>query len=185
MARSSLLHPQIAFVREHLKQAAGGGGPETSYGLSGRLYASESGWILLSVPNALVRGCFAALDEPGAELPPSSTAGGLNAHISVIRPEELATIGGPDAITERGKSFGYSIDGFQSLDAPNWPEISKCWLLRVRSLDLQNLRKSYGLPPLPQLGGKGIPFHITVAVRRKNVLRDNAVKKAHESASHD
>ena len=29
----------------------------------------KSGWVLLSVPNALVRGCFAALDEPGVELP--------------------------------------------------------------------------------------------------------------------
>ena len=39
------------------------GTPVSTYALSGELYASNSGWILLSVPNALVRGAFDALNE--------------------------------------------------------------------------------------------------------------------------
>ena len=41
----------------------------TGYPLSGRLYRSKTGWLLLSVPNALVRGVYDAMTAPGAELP--------------------------------------------------------------------------------------------------------------------
>ena len=44
-------------------------GPKPAYDLSGRLYVSKSGWLLLAVPNALGLGVFYALDEPGVELP--------------------------------------------------------------------------------------------------------------------
>ena len=59
------------------------------HALSGELQFSSSGWGLLKVPNALVRGAFDALDELGAELPVKKSTGGLNAHISVFRPEDI------------------------------------------------------------------------------------------------
>src|SRR5262245_31643770 len=74
--------------------------PSPAYNLAGQLYLSESGWVLLAVPNALVRGVFAAMNEPGAELPPSGPSGKLEAHVTVFRPEELEQVGGPDVITE-------------------------------------------------------------------------------------
>ena len=85
------------------KQAA------TSYPLSGRLYLAKSGWLLLSVPNALVRGVFDALTAPGAELPtagvmnvPNVDAQLVNAHISVLTAAEVAAIGA-DKINESGR----------------------------------------------------------------------------------
>jgi len=37
--------------------------------LKGRLILSKSGWLLLTVPNDVGKGFFAAIREPGAELP--------------------------------------------------------------------------------------------------------------------
>ena len=146
-----------------------------SFSLAGVLQASDSGWILLSVPNALVRGAFDAIHEPGVELPPNKS-GKLNAHISVIRPEELESIGGLDRVTERGKQFHYTIDGLKTCEPSGWDEMSRVWYLAVKSPELENLRKSYGLSPRPK--NNKFEFHITVAVRRKHVLRNNDVKKA-------
>lgn len=146
-----------------------------TYNLSGRLYLSKSGYLLLSVPNALVLGAFDALDEHGAELPPNPFGGNFDAHITVMRPEEVDKIGG-DKISERGHNFHYTLGPVKEVNPEGWAEMSKCWFIEVKSPELQNLRKSYGLSPTPKDGEH--PFHITIAVRRKNVLRDNEVKKS-------
>lgn len=156
------------------KQAA------TNYPLSGRLYLAKSGWLLLSVPNALVRGVFDAMTAPGAELPlagtmnvPNVGSDVLNAHISVMTAEEVEKIG-PDRLNERGHHYGYSLGPIREIDVKNIDGVSKVWAIQVSSPALAALRKSYGLSPLP----KGDhPFHITVAVRRKNVLADNNIGK--------
>jgi hypothetical protein len=153
------------------------GDAATTHALSGELYASGSGWLLLDVPNALVRGAFDALNEHGAELPKNSK-GSLNAHISVMRPEEIATFGGIDKITERGKHFHYTLGPVQEAKPTGWDEMSKVWFIQVKSTELQTLRKSYGLSPLPNEGK--FDFHITIAVRRKKVLQNNDVSKAAE-----
>lgn len=154
--------------------------PTPAYTLSGRLYLSKSGWILLTVPNDLVRGIFAAMDEPGIELPPSGPREKLDAHISVIRPEELETIeGGADAITERGKSFKYTLGRLVTVRPAGWSEMSQAWFMTVHSTELQSLRKSYGLSPRPK--DNEFDFHVTVAVRRKSVLGRNETSKAADS----
>ncbi len=143
--------------------------------LSGRLEASKSGWILLSVPNAIVQGLFSALDVPGAELPPSGPDGRLNAHISVMRGDELESIGGPDKITERGKRFKFQLGPVQECTPKGWSEMSKVWFVKCRSPELEALRRSYGLSSLPK--NNEYEFHLTIAVRRKHVLRSNDVTK--------
>ena len=145
--------------------------PETTHALAGKLYLSSSGWILLSVPNGLVRAVFDAIEEPGIELPPSK-GGQLNAHISVIRPEELEQIGGPDRITERGHTFRYNLGPVKTVVPFGWDAMARVWFIEVNSPELRQLRKSYGLTPLPK--NNEFQFHITVAVRRKKVLHDNA-----------
>src|SRR5262245_8419176 len=55
-----------------------------AYNLAGTLYLDPSGWLLLSVPAALIRGVFEAMREPGVELPPSGNGSKmLQPHISV------------------------------------------------------------------------------------------------------
>lgn len=151
---------------------------QPAYNMAGRLFhkkGSMGDWIMLSVPNALVHGVFAAMDEPGIELPPSGPEEKLDAHISVIRPDELAALGGPNRITERGKQFRYRIGGLVSTAPAGWPEMSHVWMLRVHSPELQALRRSYGLSSLPKNGE--FDFHISVAVRRKGVLGRNDKQK--------
>jgi hypothetical protein len=150
--------------------------PTLSYGLAGRLIVSASGWGLLTVPNALVRGAFDALDEPGVELPPSGSDEGLSAHISVFRKKDIDEIGGPSKLTERGHSFRYTLGQVKVVSPAGWDEISKAWLIEVHSPELEKLRKSYNLSALPNDGK--YKFHITIGVRRKNVLRDSGVSKA-------
>lgn len=143
--------------------------------LHGTLYLSSSGWLLLSVPNALVRGLFGALQEPGIELP-AGEDGKLNAHISVMSDLDVERIGGPAAITERGHTFAYRPQGLVRLDRPAWQGMSAVWYLRVSSPELERLRKSYGLSGRPHNGE--YDFHITCAVRRVGVLRTGPARKA-------
>ena len=126
------------------------------------------------MPNAMVRGVFQAMNEPGAEMP--TTGGNLDAHITVMRPEEIAQLGGPEALlADRGKQFKYTLRRLESLNPQGWEEMSRCWMLRVFSPELQDLRKSYGLTAKPK--DNKFDFHITVAVRRKSVLRNSEVTK--------
>lgn len=148
-----------------------------THALSGELYASSSGWMLLAVPNALVRGAFDALDENGAQLPLRD--GKLNAHCSVFRPEEVDQIGGIDKITERGHHFHYTLGPIKEVQPAGWDEMSRVWFIEIESPELQELRKSYGLSALPKDGKH--PFHVTIAVRKKHVLRSNEVSKTAEA----
>lgn len=157
------------------KSAADDDVPVVEYNLVGTLQRSKD-WILLSVPNAFVRGVFAAMQEPGIEVPPQKESGALNAHISVMRPEEVEMIGGPDKITERGKQFHYTLGRLYSVEPAGWSEMSKVYMVQVHSPELQALRRSYGLSGIPNEGK--FAFHITVAVKRRGVLGRNEVSKA-------
>jgi hypothetical protein len=149
--------------------------PQVAYNLAGTLQLSSSGWLLLSVPNALVRGIFDAMREPGIELPPSGTNEGLNAHVSVMKPREVTMLGGADKISERGQQFHYTLGRLYSVEPDGWPEMEKVWFCRIHSPALQELRRSYGLSSLPNDGK--YDFHISVAVRRRGVLGRNEKTK--------
>lgn len=148
----------------------------SQYPFSGRLVHSSSGWLLLEIPNALIRGAFMAMDVPGAELPTNSE-GRLNAHISVMRPEEIERIGGAEKISELGKRFRFRLGPLYEVNPLGWKEMDKVWMFRVISPDLNNLRKSYGLNPNPMRGNTELRLHATVAVRRRGVLRNGPVAK--------
>jgi hypothetical protein len=154
--------------------AKAGGAPESVYALSGRLIASQSGWAILEVPNALVRGIFAAMDEPGVELPPSGPNDQLNAHISVLTKDELDRIGGPDALSERGQRFRYQLGPIKKVKPSGW-DMAAVYMVEIQSPALKKLRVSYGLPPLPHGDHQ---FHITVCVRKKGTLQAGPVSKA-------
>lgn len=150
------------------------GDPTVSYSLVGDLYVTPKGWAMLDVPNALVRGAFDALHEPGAELPFNSD-GKLHGHISVIRPEELERIGGPDKLTERGHQFRYTLGPLKEVRPDGWEGVSRVWFISVRSPELERLRRSYGLSSKPN--EDKYDFHITIGRRAVNVLKDNDVVK--------
>jgi acylphosphatase len=137
------------------------------YSLAGRLQYSQSGWLTLTVPAALVRGAFDALHEQGAE-PPQILA------IPIMSPTELSKVGGPDKVTERGHSFQYTLGPVRSND-PGKDGLSKTWYIQIFSPELKKLRHSYGLEPYI----KGTHcFQLPIAVRKTGVFKpdDDVVK---------
>lgn len=151
---------------------------ELSYGLAGQLYASHSGWLLLQIPNDIGNGAFAALAETGVEQP-KQTGGNYNAHISVMTADEVQSLGGPDAIRERGQSFHYTTGRVRTVKPLRWNGVSKVWFIECHSPELKQLRKSYGLTPLPNGSHQ---FHCTFAIRptRKNFDAADAAGKLAE-----
>jgi hypothetical protein len=148
--------------------------------MSGLLQATKSGHLIVGVPTALVRGVFDAMAEPGISLPNSVDGGALRAGVVVMTPDELESIGGPDKVTERGKQFPYHMGELEETPARNWPGVTVCWHLRIKSPELGKLRRTYGLPT--KLSGSN-DFSIVVACRKSGVLAANSTSKSIEQQS--
>ncbi len=145
--------------------------------MTGLLQATSSGYLIIGVPTALVRGVFDAMHEPGISLPSAVDDGALRAGIVVMTPEELGTLGGATKVQERGKHFTYHLGNLEEAPAYRWPGVATCWHLRIKSPELGKLRRSYGLPT--KLEG-GADFSIVVACRKTGVLAANTTRKVIE-----
>lgn len=154
--------------------------PKDTTVLKGTLTAPGD-WAVLNVPAALCRGLFASLPkESGAEYPPAfGDRKQYNAHISVMRPDEIEEAGGKNAIKEIGQEFSYQLGPVQVTNPAGWDEMEKVWFVKVTSPELETLRKKYGLSAKPNKGK--FNFHLTFAVKKK-VSR--AKKAAAELLSH-
>lgn len=148
-----------------LRAKVGAAGPD----LAGTLRLDASGRLALSVPNALARGLHAALDEPGAEA--STGEGAFDAHILVMTSPEAALVG-PDAITERGKSFAWRLGPCREVEPAGRGPYARVWSAEVVSPELARLRRSYGLQGTPEGG-----FRVDFAARRRGVLGANDLSK--------
>jgi len=128
--------------------------------LVGRLVVSggDDPWGKLQVPQAIARGLFASISDPGVRLPDGK------AHISVFTTKEIEKLGGREKIKERGRDFHFTLGTMRQVNPSGWPEMSRVYFATVQSPELKKLRKSYGLTPL--LHGSH-PFHITVGVKPK------------------
>lgn len=147
-----------------------------TYSLKGRLTFSRSGWLILEVPNSIGNGLFQALNEHGIEQPISESLGRYNAHVSVIRPEEIEQIGGPDKIKARGQMIGFNIGQVREIANPaGWADVSKVWVANIQSPELMTLRRSLGL------GDPKFPFHLTFAIRKKNALNSKQASLIHRT----
>lgn len=156
----------VVLLWQSCKQAADS---TLSYALQGQLVLSSSGWALLQVPNDIGNGAFKAMSLPGVEQP-SNSKGSYNAHISVIRPEELERIGGPAKLDRyRGSSFSYTLGNVREIANPGgWAEVAKVWVIEVQSPELMRLRRSLGL------GAPKYPFHITFAIQKRKIRKKEA-----------
>lgn len=149
--------------------------------MSGLLQVTASGYLIVAVPTSMVRGIFDAMCEPGISLPSSVDGGSMHNGLVVMTPEELQLAGGANKITERGKHYTYTFGGLEEVPARNWPGVSKCWHLKVKSPDLGKLRRSYGLPT--RIEGDS-DFSIVVACRKAGVLASNATSKTTRQVGH-
>ena len=138
------------------------------HALAGRLQAGPSGNLELTVPSSLIKGVFDALDEPGAEFVVRNNR--TESAIKVMTKEEVDKLGGVSHISERGHSYHYTLGPIVELPATG--DYDKLWAISIKSNDLEDIRKSYGLETSPQLG-----FYIPVGCKKKRVTEDNAVSK--------
>lgn len=138
------------------------------HALAGRLQAGPSGNLELTVPSSLIKGVFDALDEPGAEFVVRNNR--TESAIKVMTREEVDKLGGVSHISERGHSYHYTLGPIVELPATG--DYDKLWAISIKSNDLEDIRKSYGLETSPQLG-----FYIPVGCKKKRVTEDNAVSK--------
>ena len=138
------------------------------HALAGRLQAGPSGNLELTVPSSLIKGVFDALDEPGAEFVVRNNR--TECAIKVMTKEEVDKLGGTSHITERGHSYHYTLGPIVELPATG--DYDKLWAISIKSDDLEDIRKSYGLETSPQLG-----FYIPVGCKKKRVTDDNEVSK--------
>jgi len=138
------------------------------HALAGRLQAGPNGNLELTVPSSLIKGVFDALDEPGAEFVVRNNR--TESAIKVMTKEEVDKIGGNSHISERGHSYHYTLGPIVELPASG--EYDKLWAISIKSNDLEDIRKSYGLEASPQLG-----FYIPVGCKKNKVTEDNSVSK--------
>lgn len=142
------------------------------HALAGRLQAGPNGNLELTVPSSLIKGVFDALDEPGAEFVVRNNR--TESAIKVMTKEEVDKLGGVSHISERGHSYHYTLGPIVELPATG--DYDKLWAISIKSNDLEDIRKSYGLETSPQLG-----FYIPVGCKKKRVTEDNEVSKLAES----
>lgn len=138
------------------------------HALAGRLQAGPAGNLELTVPASLIKGVFDALDEPGAEFVVRNNR--TESAIKVMTKEEVDKLGGINHITERGHSYHYTLGPIVEMPASG--EYDKLWAISIKSEDLEDIRKSYGLETSPQLG-----FFIPVGCKKKHVTKENNVSK--------
>ena len=138
------------------------------HALAGRLQAGPNGNLELTVPSSLIKGVFDALDEPGAEFVVRNNR--TECAIKVMTKEEVDKLGGTSHITERGHSYHYTLGPIVELPASG--DYDKLWAISIKSNDLEDIRKSYGLATSPQLG-----FYIPVGCKKSKVTEDNKVSK--------
>jgi hypothetical protein len=163
-------HSRRELVRRYVSRMAKSKAPKTISCLAGKLYLSKSGWGLMAVPNALVRGLFDAMHEPGVILPPQDSdlpksKWRLNAHVSVLRPDEIEKAGGSSVITEWGKHFHYQLGPVKRVEPAGWDGMKEVYFVDIDSPELEEMRAKYGLSRLPNKGK--FRFHVTIGVKPK------------------
>lgn len=131
---------------------------------SGKLQVDSLGDLVLDVPSALLRGCLSAIKEPGVEL---YLGENWKSRIVVMHKLELTSVGGPRAITERGKDFDYKIGQSTTGMCGCQGQPMKVWQLDIVAPDLTKLRQSYGLTGEPEGG-----FRAIFGMRKPGLFRD-------------
>ena len=120
------------------KEAAEAGAPEVAYNLAGTLQLAHSGWLILSVPNAMVYGIYAAMHEPGiASCRPARTGTSTPTSPSCV-PRSWRAHRGGEHIKERGQQFTYTLGRLYSTDPDGWKGVRSrlvCPLSQSRAAD--------------------------------------------------
>ncbi len=128
----------------------------------GTLRQNKQGLIYLDIDNRFISSLIPYLKAYGLVRPPYFNLFGSpdGAHVPVIPAREMK-FQYLDTIAELGQEFSFEIEGLYSIEPSIWPEVSQVWFFKLKSPDLERLRRRHFLPATP--GGHS--FHIAVAVK--------------------
>jgi hypothetical protein len=128
----------------------------------GTLKRTPQGLVFLDIDNHFINAMIPYLKAYGLVRPPYFNLFGLpeGAHVPVI-PNREAEFHFLDHIHELGQEFTFEIEGLYSIEPTLWPEVEQVWFFKIRSPELEKLRRKYFLVERP--GGHS--FHIAVAVK--------------------
>jgi len=130
--------------------------------LKGKLCKTKDNFVYLDLPDKLVDGLFAIIDEDDVSKPPynQKAYNSVGAHVSVMNGDEIED---KDLeIKEVGKEFSFSLGDFKTANPKGWDEMEAVYFVQIDSEELEKLREKYGLPK--KLNGH--EFHVTVAVEK-------------------
>jgi hypothetical protein len=131
----------------------------------GTLRQNSQGHVYLDLDNQFILALLPYLKSQGLIRPPYFNLFGApdGAHIPTIPSREMffQDLG---VIKELGQQFNFEIEGLYSISSPTaWPEVEEVWFFKVKSQELEKLRRRYFLPNLPS----GHPFIIAIAIKPK------------------
>ena len=131
--------------------------------LTGTLKQTKDGFVYLKIPNNVINGLFACIDEENIQKPPYNIGKykSIGAHISVMYGDEIKDE--DVVIKEIGKDISFKLGKFYSTNPMGWDEMERVWFITVDSPELEKLRNKYKLSK--KLNGH--EFHISCAVRKK------------------
>jgi hypothetical protein len=139
---------------------------------SGVLKKNEQGLVFLDIENSFINSLAPFFEAAGMVRPPYFNIFGQlqGAHIPII-PKREADFNFLTLYREMGTTFSFEVEGLYSLAPDCWPEMKEIWFLKVRSIELENFRRNYFLPPLP--GGHS--FTIVVAIKPHQAGKERPV----------
>jgi len=128
---------------------------------TGKLKQTSDGFVFVDIPNSIFDGFIPLLSE--AERPPKDEKHeDIGAHITVIKKKEISE--NDIDFQDSGKNIEYKVRGLEEVEDPDgWDEMKKVWFLKVDAPELEDIRKSYGLPARI----KNHDFHITIGVQKR------------------
>lgn len=128
--------------------------------IAGTLKEDSRGLIYLDIANEYITSIIPFFNDPSIDLPPYFTGiFSSGAHITIASMDEEKKLYSPLPI---GEAFSFSITGCYKASLLYDIKNKYVWYLTVSSDELQNLRKSVGLTPLPN----GESFYIVLAYKK-------------------
>jgi len=130
--------------------------------LVGKLRQAKNGFTYLDIPDNVISGLYALIDEDGVEKPPYDLKkyNSIGAHVSVIHEEDVKE--NDLEIEEIGQEFSFELGEFKSANPEGWDEVKRVYFVQIHSEELEKLRQSYGLSKKMN----GHEFHITIGIEK-------------------
>ena len=140
--------------------------------LAGTLKQTNKGFLYLDIANEYITSIIPFFDDPSIDLPPYYSGEFCDgAHIAIATPDEEKKLFTPIPV---GDAFSFSVTGCYRANLLFDVKNKYVWYLTIASEELQELRTSVGLSPLPN----GESFYITLAYKKSFLSLNDLITDA-------